>query len=118
VGVISIMLLATILNGSAAVSSGKDPIDTIVPAGVFTLVLEFLYDEVNPKVATALTLSATLRHLRTPRMIDKAFTFLATVMAVTAVGIALRPNAPTAAVTASFFKGVSSLETAAYGPTG
>jgi hypothetical protein len=54
VGVISIMLLATILNGSAAVSSGKDPIDTIVPAGVFTLVLEFLYDEVNPKVATAL----------------------------------------------------------------
>lgn len=49
-------------------------------------------------------------------MFDKFFTVLTTALAITAVGIALRPKAPTAGVITAFFNGFSKIQTAAYGP--
>jgi hypothetical protein len=49
-------------------------------------------------------------------MLDKLTTVLTTALAVTGVGIALRPNAPTAAVVKNFWAGFAGVERAAYGP--
>jgi hypothetical protein len=49
-------------------------------------------------------------------MVEKFFTVLTTALAITAVGIALRPKAPTAQVITSFFNGFAKVQTAAYGP--
>ena len=45
-------------------------------------------------------------------MFDKFFTVLTTALAITAVGIALRPKAPTASVITAFFNGFSKIQTA------
>lgn len=50
-------------------------------------------------------------------MMDKVFTFFTTVMVITGVGIALRPNAPTAKVIGATLTGVAGLEKSAYGPS-
>lgn len=50
-------------------------------------------------------------------MMDKAFTVITTIFLVTAVGIALRPNAPTAGVLSSFFNGIAADQKAAFGPS-
>lgn len=49
-------------------------------------------------------------------MVDKVVSVVATIFAVTALGIALRPNAPTAKVITSFFNGIATTQRAAYGP--
>jgi hypothetical protein len=49
-------------------------------------------------------------------MFDKVFTVLTTALAITAVGIALRPGAPTAAVASSLLGGFAGIQKAAYGP--
>lgn len=49
-------------------------------------------------------------------VIERFFTILTTALAITAVGIALRPKAPTAAVITSFFNGFAKIQTASFGP--
>ena len=51
-------------------------------------------------------------------MLDKVLTIVTTAFAVTAVGIALRPGAPTANVIGAFFSGLAKSQTAAFGPQG
>lgn len=48
-------------------------------------------------------------------MFDKFFSLFTTALVVTAVGIALRPNAPTAAVIKGWLSGFADLERAAAG---
>lgn len=50
-------------------------------------------------------------------MLDSAVTIVTTAFAVTAVGIALRPNAPTAAVIKAFFNGLAASQRATFGPS-
>lgn len=50
-------------------------------------------------------------------MVDKVVSVVTTIFAVTALGIALRPNAPTAAVITSTFTGIAKSQTAAFGPS-
>jgi hypothetical protein len=50
-------------------------------------------------------------------MLDSVVSIVATAFAVTAVGIALRPNAPTAAVISAFFTGLAKSQTASFGPS-
>lgn len=49
-------------------------------------------------------------------MIDKIVTIFTTALGVTAVGIALRPGAPTAKVIGSTFGGFAKVERGTYGP--
>lgn len=49
-------------------------------------------------------------------MMDKAFSVIITVFAVTALGIALRPGAPTATVISSLTSGIANMQRAAFGP--
>ena len=49
-------------------------------------------------------------------MIDKIVTVFTTALAVTALGIALRPNAPTAQVLQSGLGGFAEIQKAAFGP--
>lgn len=49
-------------------------------------------------------------------MIDALVTVVTTAFAVTAVGIALRPNAPTAQVITAFFNGLAGSQRATFGP--
>lgn len=49
-------------------------------------------------------------------MVDKAISVITTIFAVTAVGIALRPNAPTAKVITALFDGIANTQRAAFGP--
>lgn len=49
-------------------------------------------------------------------MIDKITTVLVTALVVTAVGIALRPKAPTAKVISAATTGFANIERATYGP--
>lgn len=49
-------------------------------------------------------------------MIDKVFSVATTALVVTAVGIALRPGAPTANVVDSLLTGFAKIQTATYGP--
>jgi len=49
-------------------------------------------------------------------MVDKALSVITTIFAVTALGIALRPNAPTAQVISSLFNGIQGSQRAAFGP--
>jgi len=49
-------------------------------------------------------------------MIDKVVTIVTTALAITAVGIALRPGAPTAQVIRATGNAVAKIQTAAYGP--
>lgn len=48
---------------------------------------------------------------------DKMFSVLTTVFAVTALGIALRPGAPTAKVITALTSGVAKIQTASFGPS-
>lgn len=48
-------------------------------------------------------------------MLDKFFSIFTTALVVTAVGIALRPGAPTANVIGTTLKGFAGIETAAAG---
>jgi hypothetical protein len=50
-------------------------------------------------------------------MVDKIVTIFTTALAVTALGIALRPNAPTAAVLSSGLNGFANIQRAAFGPS-
>jgi preprotein translocase subunit SecG len=50
-------------------------------------------------------------------MLDKLTTVLVTIFIVTAVGIALRPKAPTASVLKAFFGGIAETQKAAFGPS-
>lgn len=50
-------------------------------------------------------------------MLDKVVTIATTAFAVTAVGIALRPGAPTAQVIAAFFNGLAASQRATFGPS-
>lgn len=50
-------------------------------------------------------------------MVDKAISVITTVFAVTAIGIALRPNAPTATVITAFWNGIANAQKAAFGPS-
>ena len=47
---------------------------------------------------------------------DKVFSVFSTVLAVTALGVALRPKAPTADVIKALTSGFASMQTAAFGP--
>ena len=47
---------------------------------------------------------------------DSVVTIAVTAFTVTAVGIALRPGAPTAAVVKAFFNGLAKSQKAAFGP--
>lgn len=49
-------------------------------------------------------------------MVDKIVSIATTALLVTAVGIALRPGAPTAKVLESAFSGLAKVQTAAFGP--
>lgn len=49
-------------------------------------------------------------------MLDQVVTIVTTAFAVTAVGIALRPNAPTAQVVTAFFNGLATSQRATFGP--
>ena len=49
-------------------------------------------------------------------MLDSVVTIVSTAFAVTAVGIALRPNAPTAQVITAFFNGLAKSQSASFGP--
>ena len=49
-------------------------------------------------------------------MAEKFFTVLTTALAITAVGIALRPGSQAPGVITAFFKGFAGVQTAAYGP--
>lgn len=49
-------------------------------------------------------------------MIDSFVTIAVTALTVTAVGIALRPGAPTAKVVSAGFGGLANVERSAYGP--
>lgn len=49
-------------------------------------------------------------------MLDKLTTVVVTIFMVTAVGIALRPGAPTANVLKALFNGIAKTQTAAFGP--
>lgn len=49
-------------------------------------------------------------------MIDKLIGVVGTIFAVTALGIALRPNAPTAKVIEAGFAGIAATQRAAFGP--
>lgn len=48
---------------------------------------------------------------------DKVVTVITTVFIVTAVGIALRPGAPTAKVLTAFWNGIAKSQRAAFGPS-
>ena len=48
-------------------------------------------------------------------MLDKLFSLLGTVFVVTAIGIALRPNAPTAKIISAFGNTLIGAQKAAYG---
>lgn len=50
-------------------------------------------------------------------MVDKIVSVVTTIFAVTALGIALRPSAPTAAVITSTFNGIATSQRAAFGPS-
>lgn len=50
-------------------------------------------------------------------MVDKIVSIFTTAFVVTAVGIALRPKAPTAAVITAATTGVAKMQTAAFGPS-
>ena len=50
-------------------------------------------------------------------MVDKLVSIVSTIFAVTALGIALRPNAPTANVIAATFNGIATTQRAAFGPS-
>lgn len=50
-------------------------------------------------------------------MVDKALSVVTTIFAVTALGIALRPNAPTAKVITATFSGIAKTQRAAFGPS-
>ncbi len=50
-------------------------------------------------------------------MVDKITSVITTMFLVTAVGIALRPGAPTAKVISAFFTGLSQTQRAAFGPS-
>jgi hypothetical protein len=49
--------------------------------------------------------------------LDSVVTIATTAFAVTAVGIALRPNAPTASVIKAFFSGLAASQKATFGPS-
>jgi len=49
-------------------------------------------------------------------VLDRVVTIVTTAFAVTAVGIALRPNAPTASVITAFFNGLAASQRATFGP--
>lgn len=49
-------------------------------------------------------------------MVDKVISIFTTALAVTALGIALRPKAPTAEVMRSTLEGFAKIQTAAFGP--
>jgi hypothetical protein len=50
-------------------------------------------------------------------MVDKVVSLFTTALVVTAVGIALRPKAPTAAVLRSGLNGFANIQRAAFGPS-
>ena len=50
-------------------------------------------------------------------MVDKILGIIGIIFAVTALGIALRPNAPTARVITAFFGGIAATQRAAFGPS-
>jgi hypothetical protein len=50
-------------------------------------------------------------------MFDKVVGVFTTALVITGVGIALRPNAPTAKVVDSLLKGFAGIQKAAYGPS-
>jgi hypothetical protein len=50
-------------------------------------------------------------------MFDKVVSIVVTIFAVTALGIALRPGAPTASVIKAFFSGLAASQKAAFGPS-
>lgn len=50
-------------------------------------------------------------------MADKLISVVTTIFLVTAVGIALRPGAPTAKVIEAIFSGISKSQRAAFGPS-
>jgi hypothetical protein len=50
-------------------------------------------------------------------VINSLVTVVTTAFAVTAVGIALRPNAPTASVISAFFNGLAKSQSATFGPS-
>lgn len=50
-------------------------------------------------------------------MMDKAISVITTIFLVTALGIALRPGAPTAKVITALFTGIAKTQRAAYGPS-
>ncbi len=49
-------------------------------------------------------------------MVDKIVSIFTTALIITGVGIALRPNAPTAKVIESALSGLAKVQTAAFGP--
>lgn len=50
-------------------------------------------------------------------MVDKIVGVIGTIFMVTALGIALRPNAPTAKVVQALFGGIAASQRAAFGPS-
>lgn len=50
-------------------------------------------------------------------MVDKVISVISTIFLVTALGIALRPGAPTAKVIEALFGGISKAQRAAFGPS-
>ena len=50
-------------------------------------------------------------------MVDKLLGIVGIIFAVTALGIALRPNAPTAKVIQATFAGIAQSQRAAFGPS-
>lgn len=50
-------------------------------------------------------------------MVDKIIGVIGTIFSVTALGIALRPNAPTAKVIEATFSGIAATQRAAFGPS-
>lgn len=51
-------------------------------------------------------------------MVDKIVSVFTMALMVTALGIALRPGAPTASVIGSATRGFAAIQTAAFGPQG
>lgn len=49
-------------------------------------------------------------------MVNKAIGLFATALAITGLGIALRPGAPTASVIGTALSGFAKIQTAAFGP--
>jgi len=49
-------------------------------------------------------------------MLDKIISIFTTIFLVTALGIALRPGAPTAKVITAWFNGIAKTQRAAFGP--